>query len=51
MAEQEQPQSPTYRPTPEEQKMLAKRNRAVALSLAIFIVLIFAVTMLRLNGN
>jgi hypothetical protein len=51
MAEQEQPQSPRYRRTPEEQKMLAKRNRAVALSLAIFIVLIFTVTMLRLSGN
>ncbi len=50
MAEQEQPQTSPRR-TPEEQKMLAKRNRAVALSLAIFIVLIFAVTMLRLSGN
>ncbi|VAW08454.1 hypothetical protein MNBD_ALPHA05-58 [hydrothermal vent metagenome] len=51
MAEQEQPQSSTYRRTPEEKKMLAKRNRAVALSLAVFIVLIFTVTMLRLSGN
>ncbi len=51
MAEQETPQSPTNRRTPVEEKMLAKRNLAVALSLAAFIVLIFAVTMLRLSGN
>ncbi len=51
MVEQEQPQSSTYRRTPEEEKMLAKRNRAVALSVAVFIILIFAVTMLRLSGN
>jgi len=44
------PQPSVHGLTPEEEKMRARRNRAIALGLAAFIVLVFAVTMLRLGG-
>lgn len=37
--------------TPEEQKQRKQRNLAIALGLVIFIVLVFAVTILRLGGS
>lgn len=37
--------------TPEEQKQQKRRNLAIALSLAAFIVIVFLVTILRLGGS
>ena len=37
--------------TPEEQKMRKQRNLAIALGLAVFVVLVFAVTVLRIGGD
>jgi len=41
----------TVRLTDEQKAALKKRNRAVALSLIAFMVLIFAVTVMRLSQN
>lgn len=37
--------------SPEERKQRKQRNLAIALSLGVFIVLVFAVTILRLGGS
>lgn len=37
--------------SPQEKKKRNQRNLAIALSLALFIVLVFLVTILRLGGN
>ena len=43
--------TPTKALTPDEEKQRKQRNLAIALSLGVFIILVFAVTILRLGGS
>ncbi len=44
------PTPTSYGLTPEEMAMRKKRNLAIALGLGVFIIIIFAVTILRIGG-